>query len=108
MGDNVAQFPPPKGPPEWMIGPFEEWRVVIEGRAIPYLTAFREGSDHTCIVVDNRFTVSFPNELAYQAAWLLANAIAVGAGFPWLGAESRDRPFAPKCSAISPTGEQTP
>lgn len=99
---SVVDFPPPAGPPDLLVGPFQEWRVVVDGREIPRLTGFREGDDLTCLVLDHRFAVSVPNELARGVAYVLANALAIGAGYSHLGATSRDMPFAPICSEITP------
>ncbi len=97
---NVTPFPPKPEEPEWLIGPFEEYRVVIEGRRIPRLAGFREG-EKTFLVVDGRFSVAFPHDIARDAAWLVANALAVGEGYAWLGAEAKERPFAPRCAEIT-------
>ena len=96
---TVVSFP--KETVDFLIGPFQEWRVQIEGRIIPRLTAFREG-DRIVLVVDGRFSHSFAAEDAYSAAWLIANALAVGAGYSHLGAESKDKPFAPIGMGITP------
>jgi len=98
MADNVMQFPEQK-PPEFIIGPFAENRVVIEGRLIPHLTVTREG-DKTGLVIDNRLSISVPNDLAYSVCWLLANAMAVAQGYPCLSSESKDRAFAPLCTKL--------
>jgi hypothetical protein len=99
--DKVVQLPPrANDPSQWMIGPFEEYRVVVDGRRIPGLTAFRDGPDNIALVVDGRFSVSLPAGRAYDVAWLLANAMAVASGYPWLGAETKSRPFAPLCSEL--------
>lgn len=98
MGDNVMQFPTDK-PPELLVGPFSEYRVVVEGRFIPLLTGHREG-DNVCLTIDHRFGASVPKELAYQVAWLIAQAIAVASGYSHLGADSKDRPFAAKAMGI--------
>lgn len=97
--DNVSQFPPRDGAPEFMIGPFTENRVVIDGRLIPKMTAWREG-DKIWICLDNRLSTHFPSEWGWNAAWLAATAMAIGAGYPCITAESKDRPFAPQCSEI--------
>lgn len=101
---DVVEFPGFKGSPadpvNWMVGPFEYHKVVIEGRAIPGLTAFRDGPEKIGLVVDGRFSQSVPVEMAHGIAWLLANALAVGAGYSHLGAENKDMPFAPRCSEI--------
>lgn len=99
MTDNITRFPATP-PDDFMIGPFEEYRVRIEGRQIPWLTAFHDG-DEIALVVDHRFSISMPKERAYDVAWLLANAMAVASGYPWLGAETKDRPFAPQCSELN-------
>lgn len=97
--DNIAHFPPPAGPPEFMIGPFTEYRVVIEGRKIPHLTAFNDG-DGVALVIDNRLSVTVPKDRAYDICWLIANAMAVAQGYPCLSSENKDQPFAPQCIQI--------
>lgn len=96
MGD-VTQFPPPEPQPEFLFTYHEMDRVVIEGRQIPGLRGMRQG-DVVTLCVDGRFMVDFPADIARQAAWLIAQALAVGAGYPHLGADSKDQPFAPTCS----------
>lgn len=90
--DNVTQFPT-STPAEFLVGPFSEWRVQIEGRMIPRLTAFKDG-DKIGLVVDHRFSHSFAKDDAYQASWLLAQALAIGEGYPHLAANNKERPFA--------------
>lgn len=71
------------------------YNVIVEGRQIPGLTMYEVG-DKICLEVDNRLGVDFPRDLAPQAAWLVANALAIGAGYPHLGAPSKEMPFAPR------------
>lgn len=97
--DNVTQFPPPDKAPEFMIGPFEEYRVVIEGRKIPFLTVFKD-ADGVNLVIDHRLSIAVPEDRAYDICWLLANAMAVAQGYACLSSESKDRCFAPQCSQI--------
>jgi hypothetical protein len=100
MSDNVTSFPSLAPQPDLLIGPFEEWRVVVDGRIIPHLTGFRNG-DEFWLTVDHRLTAGpFTEEGARQAAWLAGNAMAVASGYPWLGATSKDRPFASQGMAI--------
>lgn len=99
MPDNVTQFPKQGAAPDFMIGPFTEHCVVIEGRLIPNLTAYHEG-ENTVLVVDRRFSITVPKDRAYDVAWLVANAMAVGAGYPCLSSESKERPFAPQCTQL--------
>lgn len=93
--DNVVQLPPPEKPPELLIGPFEVWKVQVDGRIIPRLTGWKEG-DETWLCVDNRFAQGFKTEEdARGAAVLIAQASAVASGYPHMGAETKDMPFAP-------------
>lgn len=93
--DNIVHLPPSEPIPDLLVGPFKTWKVRVEGRIIPGLTGFPDG-DKIALVVDGRFSASFSKEDAHSVAWLLANALAVGAGYPWLGAPNKDSPFAPE------------
>lgn len=92
--NNVVNLPPTPKPPELLIGPFEQYRVQVDGRIIPKLTGHKDG-DKIELVLDGRFSGSFTPEDAYQVAWLLANALAIGQGYSHLGALNKDMPFAP-------------
>ena len=97
---TIVEFPTPKAM-EFMVGPFAEWRVQIEGRMIPRLTAYREGNG-VCLVLDNRFGLMCENDgVAYQTAAFVANALAIGEGYSHLAADTKDRPFAPKGMGIT-------
>lgn len=98
---NVVKMPPPPERPELLVGPFEQWRVQVDGRIIPRLTGHKDG-DKVALIVDGRFSASFSQDDAYQAAWLIAQALAIGEGYPHLGAEEKRRPFAPIGRAIDP------
>jgi hypothetical protein len=99
MTDNITQFPEPSRP-DLLIGPFEHWHVVVDGRLMPHLTGFREG-DKIWLVVDGRFGCGpFDEDAARQAARLAGQAMAVVAGYSHLGADSKDQPFAPTCSEL--------
>lgn len=101
MTNNVVELPKPPEQPPLLIGPFQEWRVQVEGRIIPRLTGFHDG-DKIALVVDHRFSASFSEADARQAAWLIAQALAIGEGYPSLGAATKQRPFAPLGSEIGP------
>lgn len=97
MTDNVTQFPAPPPKAELkMVGPFQEWRVVVDGRFVPNLTAFEDKSfgDGISLVVDHRFSIWVERDRAPDVAWLLAQAMAVAAGYPHFSADSKERPFA--------------
>ena len=97
---NIIDLPKPPSRPDLLIGPFQEWRVQVDGRLIPRLTGFKDG-DKIGLVVDGRFSASFSVDDAYQAAWLIAQALAIGEGYPHLGAETKGRPFAPIACGLS-------
>ena len=90
---NVVQMPGAELE-DLLIGPFKEWRVQVEGRIIPRLTGFKDG-DKIALVLDRRWSASFSETDARQAAWLISNALAIGEGYPHLGASTKDMPFAP-------------
>ena len=92
---EVTQLPIAKAEP-WHFPCAEADRVMIEGRLIPKLRA-RDQGDEVSIILDGRFCVDVPKELGRSVAWLVANALAIGQGYAYLGSESKDRPFAPMC-----------
>lgn len=93
---SVLPFPPKPNQEDFLVGPFEEWRVEIEGRIIPRLTGYRQEDGRVTLIVDGRFMVDFPSDIAKSAAWLIANALAVGEGYSHLGAIGKgSHPFAP-------------
>lgn len=100
MPDNIVNFPDTPARPDMLIGPFQEYRVIVDGRLMPLLTGFREG-DKVWLVVDHRFACGpFSEEEANQAARLAGQAMAITAGYPHLGADSKSQPFASQCSSI--------
>ena len=99
---DVVQFPQTK-PPELLVGPFEYWKVVVDGRAIPNLTGHRE-ADGIWFTIDHRLMGGpFDEAAAYQAANLIAQGMAVAAGYSHAGAASKDMPFAPQLSPLPPS-----
>lgn len=94
-------------PHKCLIGPFEEYRVVVEGRRIPLLTASPESETQTLLILDGRLSIVIGNRDLEQVAWLVANALALGQGYSHMGATAKGYPFAPTCSVIEAplTGE---
>lgn len=70
--------------------------VQVEGRAIPRLAIHRLGDDQVTFILDERFAIDVPNEVAHRVAWMVANALAIGEGYPSLNATEKSRPFAPE------------
>lgn len=80
-----------------LAGPFTVNHVVVDGLKIPRLTGHALTFGGYELIVDGRFSASFPDEeTARSAAWLIAQAMAVAEGYSHLGAASRGRPFAPE------------
>ena len=102
---DIIEFPKPDPQPDLLIGPFESYKVVVEGRAIPRLTGYPQDDGRITLIVDGRFMVDFPADLARQAAWLIAQALAVGEGYTHLGGTNKDQPFAPQIAQIGGTPE---
>lgn len=99
MTDNIADFP--KAASEGWHFPYHEAdRVIIEGREIPRLRAINDG-DEVSLILDGRFSINVPQAYGSRVAWLVANALAIGAGYPFLGATSKEQPFAPVCTGLS-------
>lgn len=69
--------------------------AIVDGRVINQLTVARAG-DRVQLRLDNRLGIDVPAEHAVSVCWLVANALAIGAGYSHLGAETKERPFAPK------------
>jgi hypothetical protein len=88
-----------------LMPPHSERQVLVDGRAIPGLFA-RRGNGFVTFVLDGRFGCEVPDEFAIPVAYLVAQALAVGAGYPSSNAETRDKPFAPLVGDLS--SEATP
>lgn len=95
---NITPLHP--DPVETLKGKFRDgWSVVVEGRQIPRLV-LRDHGDHVSFSLDGRFRLDVPRELAHPVASFVANAMAIGAGYPWFGADTKDRPFAPRLTQL--------
>lgn len=100
---TVTHFPAPEKR-EMLIGPFEEWRVVLDGKGIPLLTGNKLPNGRVWLMLDNRFGGEFSEEDAWQVAHLVANALAIGQGYPSYMATTKDRPFAPFITELPSDG----
>ncbi len=91
---EIVQFPS-NDRPQLLFGPFETWSVIVSGREIPRLTGRRTEDGRINLIVDGRFMGGpFSEEDAEQAAHLIAQALAIGAGYSNLEADAPGRPFA--------------
>lgn len=78
-----------------LMPPDMERHVLVHGRVIPKLTAIRRNGT-VVFTLDQRFGLEVPDEFALPVAAFVAQAMAIGAGYPSASAESRDKPFAPQ------------
>ena len=93
--DNVLNFPQEE-PPPLFVGPFTEHRVILQGRFVPNLTGFEREDGTVELAVDHRFAGQFPSrETASQAAYLIAQAMAIASGYAHFEADIKAQPFAP-------------
>lgn len=96
---DVLDFPEP-GSRVVDLGPERRGRAVwVDGHVIPNLHAHDRG-EMVEFVLDERFSFEFPREWSKLVAAAMAQAMAIGAGYPHLGAKSKDRPFAPEVKFI--------
>lgn len=84
-----------------LLSPHDAHGLVIDGRLIPRMHVATTG-DRCTLVLDGRFACDgTPDEVARWAR-MVAQALAVGAGYPHLGADAPVRPFSPEIKTIAP------
>lgn len=62
-------------------GPYEEWRVVMDGRRVPFLNGRKDKDGAVHLMLDHRFGLTIPPDHAASTVWFIAQAIAVGLGY---------------------------
>jgi hypothetical protein len=88
------------------VGPFHEWRIKCDGYGVPKLTGRADGKGMFHLSLDHRFGIEVPEQYAHQVVWLIANALAIGAGYSCFGENSRiANPFKVRMSGISLTSD---
>lgn len=71
------------------IGPFvEQWAVTLDGYRVPKLSAIVCESGNIMLSLDNRFLIEATQEEAAKWLWIVANAMAIGAGYSCFGENS--------------------
>jgi hypothetical protein len=103
MTDKIIEFPKTEQKKSVeFIGPFvEKWKVAVEGFEIKKLSAIVMQNGNILLSLDNRFMVEGTPEEMEKWLWIVANALAIGEGYPWYGAQNKDVPFAPKIIGLS-------
>lgn len=69
-------------------GPFQQYKLTIDGYRIPYLTGLKKDG-RWYFTLDERFGVDVPERDGLGVAWLIANALAFGAGYSCFGENSQ-------------------
>lgn len=104
MSDKIKEFPKDVKTKNELFGPqgHPSWHSALaEGHCIPKFK-IREWDNQIEIMLDERWIYQFPDlSIARLALTMAANAMAIGEGYPWLGAPTKDRPFAPKVIGLS-------
>lgn len=86
--------------------PRQSRQVTIDGFAVPRIEARETDNGTRChIMLDERFGAIIPAEHAAEVIWLLANAMAIGAGYSCHGENSViANPFKCRVSEIETKG----
>ena len=105
MTDNVTNLnKPDAGVVDFGIE-IKGYTAIVEGREIPRLMVKERGAVTITVCLDRRWEIDIPREHSGAICWMIANALAIGAGYSHLGAMNKDRPFAPE--VIGPYGDPT-
>ena len=76
-----------------LVGPFEEWRVVLEGREVPFLTAWPANGGVIHLTLDRRYGLDVAVADAERLIPFLADCIAVGMGYACHQRADQDEPI---------------
>lgn len=87
------------------IGPFQIHKLRLDGYRIPHLNGrLIDGVWH--FILDERFGCEIPEKYGTSVAWMIANALAIGAGYSCFGENSQiANPFTVKMHGLSLTPE---
>jgi len=72
------------------IGPFAEYyRIMVDGYLVPKITAVKIEENLWNITLDERYGITAPGEEIQKWMWIVANAMAIGAGYSCFGENSQ-------------------
>lgn len=89
MSEEVFKTSEPK-PGLESHGPFQIHRITLDGYEVPRLHG-RVVGDMWYFQLDGRFAVDVPKKYGLGVAWVIANALAIGAGYSCFGENSAPR-----------------
>jgi len=90
--------------------PRQAREITIDGFAVPKIEARETDNGTIChISLDGRFGATIRAEDAQQVLWLLANALAIGAGYSCHGENSRvSNPFKVRVTEVGSVEREAP
>lgn len=92
------------------IGPFETHHVAVDGFLVPCLTVMPhkgEADGLVDVVLDGRYSVTCEPDEAKKWIWIIANAMAIGAGYSSFGENSEvHNRYKTRIHCISGTGTE--
>ncbi len=74
------------------VGPFESWRVVVNGRQVPFLSADVHNGGKVELTLDDRIALTLDVVTAEEVVPFIADAIAIALGYTCHPAEDWDAP----------------
>ena len=102
MDENVTNLRDPDAGVVSFGVPISGYTAVVEGREIPRLMVKERGPSLITICLDRRWEIDVPREHSGSICWMIANALAIGEGYAFLGSPNKNKPFAPE--VIGPHG----
>jgi hypothetical protein len=100
---NIIQFPGQEGSIQ-LHGPIEKrrWLITIDGFLVPHLEVRHLDGDRLSLCLDDRFEIDCPKEEANMFVWMIANAMAISAGYSCFGEHAKPlNPFMRKVNQIT-------
>lgn len=88
-----ANSSPPQGPSRSeIVGPFSEYRLVVDGYSVPFVEAREDDGGTVTFIMDNRLAWTVPAAAFAATAHLIATAYALGIGLPCAPSDQYDLP----------------
>lgn len=84
------------------VNPYGYWhKIKVDDRMVPKIWGRKVNETEYELLLDDRFIYSFSSfQDCKMAATISANAMAIGEGYPWMGASKKERPFAPDVCVV--------
>ena len=83
-----------------IIGPFSEYRLVVDGYSVPFVEAHEDDGGTVTFIMDNRLAWTVPAGAFEDVAHLIATAYALGIGLPCFPSENYEPPSMEQVPAV--------